>query len=110
MGRGSMDLGSLLWLLDRAAREPTIRGVVLLVPELLASRAALVEIRDELTAIRAAGKDVVIVETVGVGQSEAAVADMVDLFMLLLLPGAGDELQGTRSPPPTTPRPNTATR
>jgi LAO/AO transport system kinase len=44
----------------------------------------------------AAGFDVVIVETVGVGQSEVAVAGMVDLFLLLLAPGAGDELQGVK--------------
>ena len=44
----------------------------------------------------AAGFDVVLVETVGVGQSETAVADLVDLFMLLLLPGGGDELQGIK--------------
>ena len=40
----------------------------------------------------AAGFDVVIVETVGVGQSETRVADMTDMFVLLLLPGGGDEL------------------
>ncbi len=44
----------------------------------------------------AAGFDVILTETVGVGQSETAVADMVDLFMLLLLPGGGDELQGIK--------------
>jgi LAO/AO transport system kinase len=44
----------------------------------------------------AAGFDVVLVETVGVGQSEVAVADMVDAFLLLLGPGAGDELQGVK--------------
>ena len=44
----------------------------------------------------AAGFDVVLVETVGVGQSEVAVAGMVDLFVLLLAPGAGDELQGVK--------------
>ena len=44
----------------------------------------------------AAGFDVVIVETVGVGQSEIAVADMVDLFILLLPPAGGDELQGLK--------------
>ena len=44
----------------------------------------------------AAGFDVVIVETVGVGQSETAVADMVDLFLLLLSPAGGDELQGIK--------------
>jgi LAO/AO transport system kinase len=44
----------------------------------------------------AAGFDVVLVETVGVGQSEVAVAGMVDLFVLLLAPGAGDDLQGVK--------------
>ena len=44
----------------------------------------------------AAGYDVVLVETVGVGQSEIAVADMTDFFLVLMLPGAGDELQGSR--------------
>ena len=40
-----------------------------------------------------AGYDVVLVETVGVGQSETAVCDMTDMFLLLLPPAAGDELQ-----------------
>jgi LAO/AO transport system kinase len=44
----------------------------------------------------AAGFDAVLVETVGVGQSETAVADMTDLFLLLIAPGAGDELQGIK--------------
>ncbi len=44
----------------------------------------------------AAGFDVVLVETVGVGQSETAVAEMVDLFVLLLSPGGGDDLQGIK--------------
>ncbi|WP_191061342.1 methylmalonyl Co-A mutase-associated GTPase MeaB [Geminicoccus harenae] len=44
----------------------------------------------------ATGYDVVLVETVGVGQSETSVADMVDLFLVLMLPGAGDELQGIK--------------
>jgi len=44
----------------------------------------------------AAGYDVVLVETVGVGQSEVTVASMVDFFLVLLLPGAGDELQGIK--------------
>jgi LAO/AO transport system kinase len=44
----------------------------------------------------AAGFDVVIVETVGVGQSETALAEMVDFFLLLVLPGGGDELQGMK--------------
>jgi LAO/AO transport system kinase len=44
----------------------------------------------------AAGFDVIMVETVGVGQSETRVADMTDLFLLLLSPGGGDELQGIK--------------
>lgn len=44
----------------------------------------------------AAGFDIILVETVGVGQIESAVADMVDIFALLALPGAGDELQGIK--------------
>jgi LAO/AO transport system kinase len=52
--------------------------------------------RDAMALAEAAGFDVVIVETVGVGQSETAVADMVDLFLLLLAPGGGDDLQGIK--------------
>ncbi len=52
--------------------------------------------REALLLCEAAGFDVVIVETVGVGQSETAVADMVDTFVVLLEPGAGDELQGIK--------------
>jgi LAO/AO transport system kinase len=52
--------------------------------------------REALLVCEAAGFDVVLVETVGVGQSEVAVAGMVDLFLLLLGPGAGDELQGVK--------------
>ncbi|MBN8279938.1 MAG: methylmalonyl Co-A mutase-associated GTPase MeaB [Gammaproteobacteria bacterium] len=52
--------------------------------------------RETLLLVEAAGFDVVIVETVGVGQSETAVASMTDLFLLLLLPGGGDELQGIK--------------
>ncbi len=52
--------------------------------------------RDAMLACEAAGFDIVLVETVGVGQSEVAVADMVDFFMLLIQPGAGDELQGIK--------------
>ena len=52
--------------------------------------------REALLACEAAGHDVVIVETVGVGQSETAVAGMTDLFVLLQLPNAGDELQGIK--------------
>jgi LAO/AO transport system kinase len=52
--------------------------------------------REAMLVLEAAGFDVVIVETVGVGQSEVAVASMVDFFGVLLQPGAGDELQGMK--------------
>ncbi len=52
--------------------------------------------RETMTVVEAAGFDVVLVETVGVGQSEIAVADMVDFFLVMMLPGAGDELQGIK--------------
>src|SRR4029077_15703705 len=52
--------------------------------------------REALLVCEAAGYDVVLVETVGVGQSEFAVASMVDFFLVLLLARAGDELQGIK--------------
>jgi LAO/AO transport system kinase len=52
--------------------------------------------RETMLICEAAGFDVVLVETVGVGQSEITVASMVDFFLLLQLPGAGDELQGIK--------------
>ncbi|MBU2582349.1 MAG: methylmalonyl Co-A mutase-associated GTPase MeaB [Alphaproteobacteria bacterium] len=52
--------------------------------------------RETMALVEAAGFDVIIVETVGVGQSEVAVADMVDFFLVLLLPGGGDDLQGIK--------------
>jgi LAO/AO transport system kinase len=52
--------------------------------------------REAILVCEAAGYDVVLVETVGVGQSETAVAEMVDFFLLLELAGAGDELQGIK--------------
>jgi len=52
--------------------------------------------REAILVCEAAGYDVVLVETVGVGQSETAVAEMVDFFLLLKLAGAGDELQGIK--------------
>jgi LAO/AO transport system kinase len=52
--------------------------------------------REAMLVCEAAGFDVMLVETVGVGQSEVAVAGMVDLFVLLLGPGAGDDLQGVK--------------
>src|SRR5450631_2961934 len=52
--------------------------------------------RETMLLCEAAGFDVILVETVGTGQSETAVADMTDFFLALMLPGAGDELQGLK--------------
>ncbi len=52
--------------------------------------------RETMLVCEAAGFDVILVETVGIGQSETAVADMTDFFLVLMLPGAGDELQGLK--------------
>lgn len=55
-----------------------------------------VRTRETMLLCEAAGFDTIFIETVGVGQSEVAVHGMVDFFLLLLLPGAGDELQGIK--------------
>jgi LAO/AO transport system kinase len=52
--------------------------------------------RETMLICEAAGYDIVIVETVGIGQSETAVADMTDFFLALMIAGAGDELQGIK--------------
>ena len=52
--------------------------------------------REAMLLCEAAGFDVILVETVGVGQSETAVAELTDTFLVLALPGAGDELQGIK--------------
>lgn len=52
--------------------------------------------RETIVILEAAGFDNIIVETVGTGQSETMVSDMVDFFLVLMLPGAGDELQGIK--------------
>ena len=52
--------------------------------------------REAMLLCEAAGFDVILVETVGIGQSETAVCDMTDFFLALMLPGAGDELQGIK--------------
>jgi LAO/AO transport system kinase len=52
--------------------------------------------REAMLLCEAAGFDVMLVETVGIGQSETAVCDMTDFFLALMLPGAGDELQGIK--------------
>ena len=51
---------------------------------------------DAIVLCEGAGYDTILVETVGVGQSELAVSEMVDMFVLLINPGAGDELQGIK--------------
>ena len=52
--------------------------------------------RESMALLECAGYDIVMVETVGIGQSETVVAEMVDIFLVLMLPGAGDELQGIK--------------
>lgn len=52
--------------------------------------------RETILACEAAGFDVVLIETIGVGQSEITVRSMVDFFLLILIPGSGDELQGIK--------------
>jgi LAO/AO transport system kinase len=52
--------------------------------------------RETMLVAEAAGFDIVLVETVGVGQSETTVSRMTDMFLLMLLPGGGDELQGIK--------------
>src|SRR5690606_16386155 len=52
--------------------------------------------RESMLLCEAAGYNVILVETVGIGQSEVAVAAMTDVFLVLMLPGAGDELQGIK--------------
>ena len=51
---------------------------------------------EAINLVECCGFDVVLVETVGVGQSEVAVADMVDMFVLIIPPAGGDELQGIK--------------
>ncbi|MCF6271193.1 MAG: methylmalonyl Co-A mutase-associated GTPase MeaB [Melioribacteraceae bacterium] len=52
--------------------------------------------RETITICEAAGYDIILIETVGVGQNEITVRSMVDFFLLLMIPGAGDELQGIK--------------
>ncbi len=51
--------------------------------------------RETMIACEAAGFDIILIETVGVGQSETTVRSMVDIFMLLLITGAGDDLRAS---------------
>jgi LAO/AO transport system kinase len=52
--------------------------------------------RETITVCEAAGYDIILIETVGVGQNEITVRSMVDFFLLMMIPGAGDELQGIK--------------
>lgn len=65
-------------------------------PSRLALGGATTTTRDAIAVCEAAGYDTILVETVGVGQSEIEVASMVDLFLLLVLPTAGDDVQGIK--------------
>ena len=80
--------------MERLARDP--RAFIRPTPSGAALGGVARRTPETIRVVEAAGFDVVIVETVGVGQSEAAVAAMTDVFVLLLAPGAGDELQGIK--------------
>ncbi len=80
--------------MERLSRDP--RAFVRPSPSRLAPGGVARRTREALVLVEAAGFDVAIVETVGVGQSETAVAAMTDLFVLLIAPGGGDELQGVK--------------
>ena len=80
--------------MDRLARDP--RAFVRPSPAAGSLGGVTRNTRDAILLCEAAGFDFVIVETVGVGQSEIAVHSMVDFFLLLMLAGAGDELQGIK--------------
>jgi putative protein kinase ArgK-like GTPase of G3E family len=60
------------------------------------NKPARAKTRETMLLCEAGGFDVILVETVGAGQSETTVADMTDFFLALMLPGAGDELQGIK--------------
>ncbi|HEX5365249.1 MAG TPA: methylmalonyl Co-A mutase-associated GTPase MeaB [Acidimicrobiales bacterium] len=80
--------------MDRLARDP--RAFVRPSPSGGTLGGVARRTREAMLLCEAAGFDVVLVETVGVGQSETVVADMVDCFLLLAAPGGGDELQGIK--------------
>ena len=80
--------------MERLAREPT--AYIRPTPSGGTLGGVAHRTREAMLVCEAAGFDVVIVETVGVGQSEVEVRSMVDLFAVLLQPGAGDELQGLK--------------
>ncbi|MFQ5696960.1 MAG: methylmalonyl Co-A mutase-associated GTPase MeaB [Myxococcota bacterium] len=80
--------------MEKLAREP--RAFIRPSPSGGALGGVAERTREAVIVCEAAGYDVVLIETVGVGQSELAVSSMVDLFCVLLQPGAGDELQGIK--------------
>ncbi len=80
--------------MERLSREP--RAFIRPSPSGHALGGVARRTRETMLVCEAAGFDVVMVETVGVGQSEVTVRSMVDFFLLLLLPGGGDELQGIK--------------
>lgn len=80
--------------MDRLARDP--RAFIRPSPSQAALGGVARRTREAAALCEAAGFDVVLIETVGVGQSETLVAGMVDLFVLLLAPAGGDELQGVK--------------
>jgi len=80
--------------MERLALEPG--AFIRLSPSGLLAGGVARRTRETMLVCEAAGFDVILVETMGVGQGEIAVADMVDFFLVLALPGAGDELQGIK--------------
>ena len=93
----SLSGGSLLGDKSRMPRLATNEGAFIRPsPTALSLGGVTMRTRESMLLCEAAGYDVVLVETVGVGQSETMVANLVDSFLLLMLPGAGDELQGLK--------------
>ncbi len=93
----SISGGSLLGdktRMARLAQDP--RAFIRPSPSALSLGGVTRRTRETMVLCEAAGFDAIFVETVGVGQSEVMVADMVDFFLVLMLPGAGDELQGIK--------------
>ena len=80
--------------MERLARDP--RAFIRPSPSQAALGGVARRTREAVALCEAAGFDVVLIETVGVGQSETMVAEMADLFVLLLAPAGGDELQGVK--------------
>ena len=80
--------------MERLAREPG--AFIRPSPSQAALGGVARRTRETIRLVEAWGAEVVLVETVGVGQSETMVAEMTDIFVLLIAPGGGDELQGVK--------------